>query len=95
MKPSITYDANGDARVFDGPEAVSVFAMAAIASALRIYAKTGMKMNRAYTPKAMLAAAARYTGKTFKRGQYLAAAEALSEKVQSEKARIMALKEGS
>lgn len=89
--PTITYDSNGDARSFVGHEAVDVFAMAVIASALRLYAKTGLRVNRAYTPSAMLAAATRHTGIAFKRGQYVAAADALSAKVQSEKARIAAM----
>jgi len=62
---------------FSGPEAVNVFAMITIASGLRLYAKTGMKPNRAYTPKAMMAAATRYTGLTFKARDYLGAADAL------------------
>lgn len=64
---------------FVGREAVNVFAMTAIASALELYARTGMKASRTYTPSAMLAAATRYTGKMFKRGQYLEAAQALRE----------------
>lgn len=92
-QPRITYDKNGDARSFTGREAVDVFAMAVIASGLRLYAKTRMQPNRAYTPTAMLRAAERHTGRKFKRGQYLEAAEALSARVQSEKARIAALGE--
>ena len=90
MKTEIRYDDNGDARVFAGREAVDVFAMAVIATALRFYVETGVHVNRAYTPKAMMAAAARFTGRTFKARDYLGAAEALSEKVQTEKARIAA-----
>lgn len=93
-QPKIVYDENGDARSFIGREAVDVFACAAIASALRLYAKARIRVNRAYTPTAMLAAATRYTGIKFKRGQYLEAAEALSARVQSEKARIAALGAG-
>lgn len=52
-----------------------------IANALRFYARTGMRVNRAYTPTAMLRAATELTGKKFKRGQYLAAAEAIMETV--------------
>lgn len=48
-----------------------------LASALRLYARTGMKANSAYTPTAMLATAGRITGKVFKRGQHLIAADAL------------------
>jgi hypothetical protein len=86
----IDYDEKGDARTFTGEGAVNVFAMAAIASALRLYAKTGLRANRAYTPRAMMAAAARHTGRTFKARDYLGAADALTEKVQQEKARIAA-----
>jgi len=68
----------GGAVSFDGPVAVSVFAMLALASGLRLYAKTGMKPNRAYTPSRMLAAAEQYTGLKFKRGEYEKAAQALT-----------------
>jgi hypothetical protein len=61
---------------FVGPDAVSCFAAFALASGLRLYAKTGLRPNRAYTPSAMLAAASRITGKRYKRGQHeLAAAD--------------------
>lgn len=64
---------------FTGRPAVSVFQCKVLASALRLYAKTGLKANRMYTPKNMLATAAALTGKTFKRGQYEEAAVALTE----------------
>jgi len=64
---------------FSGPRAVDVFAMLTLASGLRLYAATGMKPNRAYTPKAMMAAAARHTGRTFKARDYEGAAAALRE----------------
>ncbi len=54
------------------------FQAIAIRQALILYAKTGIKANRAYTPTAMLAAAQRITGKTFRRGQYIQAAEAIA-----------------
>lgn len=50
----------------------------AIASALRLYAKTGIKANRAYTPKAMMAMASRLTNQRFAPRDYLGAAEALN-----------------
>lgn len=84
----IDYDANGNARAFVGREAVNVFAMAAIASALRLYARTGMQANRAYTPSAMMRAASHHTGLKFKSRDYLGAADALTAKVHAEKARI-------
>lgn len=64
---------------FNGPAAVNVFAMKVLASGLRLYAKTGMKPNRMYTPKAMLETATKYTGKAYKRGQYEQAAQDLTE----------------
>lgn len=42
---------------FVGADAVSAFRALSIASGLRFYAKTGMKINRAYTPSNMLRAA--------------------------------------
>ena len=73
----LTYHADGSASSFVGRDAVSLFAAAALQSALGLYAKTGMMVNRAYTPSAMLAAASRTTGKTYKRGQYQQAADDL------------------
>jgi len=63
--------------MFSGPDAVAVYAISALASGLRLYAKTGLKPARAYTPTNMLRQATAYTGQTFKRGQYLEAAAAL------------------
>jgi hypothetical protein len=60
-----------------GPDAVQAFRALTIASGLRLYAKTGMKPNRAYTPTAMLKAATGITGKTYKRGAYVEAADDL------------------
>lgn len=65
------------ATVFAGPKAVGVFQAAAIAHALRFYAKTGMRVNRAYTPKAMMATAERILGKKFKPRAYVEAADEL------------------
>lgn len=90
MADHIEYDKNGDARTFSGKGAVDVFAMAAIATALRMYAKTGIKANSAYTPRNMMAAATHYTGQTFKARDYVGAADALTARVQAEKARIAA-----
>lgn len=75
--PANSIETNAGGTMFAGPQAVNVFRATAIASALRFYAKTGMKMNRAYTPKAMMAAASQITGQTFKARDYAAAAEAL------------------
>ncbi len=78
MNASIKQTESG-AVVFSGRDAVEVFRARTIASALRLYAKTGMKANRAYTPSNMLAAATQITGQKFKRGQYDQAAQALTD----------------
>lgn len=58
------------------------FQLLVIASGLKLYAATGMKPNRAYTPKAMMAAAAALTGKTYKPRAYLEAAADLTRLAQ-------------
>ena len=91
MRDEITYTDKGDAQTFSGPGAVSVFAMAAIASGLRLYAKTGMRPNRAYTPMNMMRAARSYLGDAangVKTREYEKMADLLSNKVQAEKQRI-------
>ena len=56
--------------IFSGPEGVATVRAIAIKHAIKFYARTGMKVNRAYTPTAMLKAAASITGKAYKRGQF-------------------------
>jgi hypothetical protein len=43
--------------------------MTVIRSALKLYIKTGMKVNRMYTPANMVQAVAQKTGKQYKRGK--------------------------
>jgi hypothetical protein len=64
---------------------IDVYRCLAIASALELYARTGMKVNRSYTPKAMMAAAAQITGRTFKTRDYREAAKALRAKATVER----------
>jgi hypothetical protein len=88
---SIEYDKDGNARSFNGPEAVDVFAMAVIASGLRMYARCGMYPTRAYTPGNMMRAAKAHlgeAGKGLKARDYEKAADLLSLKVQAEKERL-------
>jgi hypothetical protein len=66
----------------DTPLDVEGYRALTIAKALELYAKTGMKVNRAYTPTAMLKAANEITGHTYRRGQHTAAALALREWVE-------------
>jgi hypothetical protein len=54
---------------FAGPDAVALFRAMAIRSAIGLYLKTGMKVNRAYTPTNMARAAGQITGKTYSRGK--------------------------
>jgi len=58
---------------------VDIFRALAMASALRLYAKTGMKPSRHATPTVMLQNAAMLTGKKYKRGGFEQAAQDLTE----------------
>lgn len=64
---------------FSGENGMKVYTALVIASALDLYAKTGLRVNRAYTPTAMLAKANELTGHVYRRGQYAAAAAGLRE----------------
>lgn len=66
---------NGQCTSFVGPDAVNYFRAECLASALKFYAKTGMKITRNVTPTSMLKMATEYTGKSYKRGQYQQAAD--------------------
>jgi hypothetical protein len=71
---------------FSGSD-VNIYRCIVIASALRLYAKTGMKVNRAYTPTAMLRVASEETGLKFKGAtKYLDAADALTAVADAAKA---------
>lgn len=73
---------------FQGKEAVSAYHIMALKTALKMYAKTGMKINRAYSPKNMLTVAQRITGKKYKIGQYMDAFEDLDVVLQQLKTKI-------
>lgn len=73
---------------FSGPKAVNVFACFTVATALKMYAKTGIRANRAYTPSRMLAFVQQQTGKRFKRTQYLEAADYLVDWAKAQRATI-------
>lgn len=87
-KPEIV--SSGSATVFSGKEAVDVFRATVIAGALELYAKTGMRANRAYTPKAMMQAAQEMTGETFKARDYAHAAVTLRQWATNQSAAIRA-----
>lgn len=63
--------------VYEGRSAVEVFRAKTLAVACSLYARTGMKVNRVYTPTAMLTTATAITGTVYKRGQHAKAAEDL------------------
>lgn len=67
------------AMVFSGQAGVATYQAVAIKSGLRLYSKTGMKPNRAWSPSAMMKTAASITGKKFKSRDYAGAIEALEE----------------
>jgi hypothetical protein len=63
------------ARIVVGSD-INVFRAMTLKSALNLYAKTGMMVNRAYNPKSMMRTAEIITGKKFKARDYAGAAAA-------------------
>lgn len=68
-----------EAMVFSGEAGVSTFVAVTLKSGLKLFARTGMKPNRLWTSKAMMAKAAQITGKKFKARDYDGAIAALEE----------------
>lgn len=64
---------------YSGGLGMKVYTATVLASGLRLYAKTGMKPNSAWTPTAMIRKANELTGHVYRRGQYNMAAAALTE----------------
>lgn len=60
---------------------VQAYQCLVVAKALELYAKTGVQVNRAYTPRRMMETASQLTGQKFRPRQYEAAAAALREMV--------------
>lgn len=71
-----------------GPDAVNLFRAITLVSALRLYARTRMLMTRGATPTRLLAWAKEYTGKTYKRGDYVQAADDVQKWVNTMKAAL-------
>jgi hypothetical protein len=94
MQDEIRYDENGNATSFSGKGGVSVYAMAVIASGLKLYANHGIRPSRAYTPTAMMRAGRMYLGEDATAGiksrDYLKMSDALRIAAQAEKLRIAA-----
>ena len=70
---------DGQITSYVGEDATRAFQAIAVAHALRFYAKTGMKMNRMYTPTNMLKVASSITGKKYKARAYVEAADDLQK----------------
>lgn len=81
-------NAKGDAVSFSGPAAVDLFRAAALASALCLLSKGLGFSSRMMGKTQMLKEASKYTGKTYKRGEYLKAKDDLSEVIAAKKAAI-------
>jgi len=64
---------------FNTPEQISAYQAIVIAKGCKLYAKTGMVPNRAYTATKMLKAAGSITGKAYKRGQHMQAHDDIME----------------
>lgn len=73
---------------FVGPEATQLSAAVALKSALIGYAKFKMQPNRHYTPTYMLKAAAGLTGRQYKRGQHMQAAQEVAAWIETARASI-------
>ena len=59
----------GGGITFAGPVSADLVAATVLKSAMALYVKTGLKVNRLYTPSNMLKAASRITGKTYPRSK--------------------------
>jgi len=68
MEYDFVHDA-GTGVTFEGAAQVAAAQVIILAGALRLYLRTGMKPNRAYTPTNMRAAASRITGVEYPRGR--------------------------
>ena len=73
---------------FVGPDATNLYRAAMLKSAMGLYLKTGIKVNRMYTPTAMLATAGAITGKRYKRGQMADAVADLSVAIEAMRAAV-------
>jgi len=80
-----------------GPRGVAAFQMTVMASGLRLYARTGMRPNRAYTPSAMVRTAKALLGPAAPKlgaRDYLGWADALTSRAREVAAEINAAAAG-
>lgn len=82
MTDSLTYRPDGSLVAADG-KGVEVIRLAALASALKLYATAGIRPNRRVSPRELLRQANAATGANYRRGQYAAAAEGVLEKMRA------------
>lgn len=87
MQQSEIIHSNGGT-MFAGPDAVNLVRAVYLASHLKLFAKTGIRPTRHVGPTDMLRMATGYTGKKYKRGAYLAAAEDVRVWVETMKAAL-------
>ena len=73
---------------FVGRDAVDLFSDIAVLTALRLYERTKMQVNRNYTPGNMLKYVSRRTGQVFKRGAYSEAIRALDAYISEQRKNI-------
>lgn len=69
--------------VIDTPSGIDRYTAAVVAQGLEFYAKHGRPLNRAYTPKNLMAMAVRITGRDFKKRDYIGAAHAIRSAIGS------------
>jgi len=82
LRPS-TKELQMSAMVFSGTAGVNTFRAITLKSGLALYAKTGMKPNRMWSPKNMMALASEITGKKFKARDYQGAVDALAQWIEA------------
>lgn len=91
MTDRITTTSSG-ATIFTG-SGIEMYRLTVIASALDLYAKTGIKANTSYTPTNMLRAATEATGVKYRRGQYREAAVDLRKLVEDMRSKVEIVQE--
>lgn len=79
MEESYIGVTDGKCTTFVGPDATNYFRAEVLASSLKLYAVAKICPTRGVGPAAMLKMATGYTGKKYKRGEHLKAAEDVSK----------------
>lgn len=87
----VVYNKKGEATTFVGKDAVHLFRAAQVASSLRLFAQTGIRPTRRIGPTDLMRIAKEYTGKEYKRADYITAANDLDKWVKEMKAALPAV----